>query len=223
MATNANRFGFDSYCGLSCVRGRCASTIGYYPNHRNLKMDDEVVMHKWYVIQVLSSHEKRVKKTLEENIQMHGMSESVSQVYLPTEMVMDVKDGQQRMVEKRLWPGYLLVKMELNDDTWMFVKGTNGVIDFLGGGKPQPVSDEEIQSLVVDLSNKGTAAKPRHAFEIADRVKINQGVFASFEGVVDHVDQERGRLSVTVSIFGRETRVEDLEFWQVEEVSTDSV
>lgn len=186
-------------------------------------MDDEVVMHKWYVIQVLSSHEKRVKKTLEENIQMHGMSESVSQVYLPTEMVMDVKDGQQRMVEKRLWPGYLLVKMELNDDTWMFVKGTNGVIDFLGGGKPQPVSDEEIQSLVVDLSNKGTAAKPRHAFEIADRVKINQGVFASFEGVVDHVDQERGRLSVTVSIFGRETRVEDLEFWQVEEVSTDSV
>lgn len=180
-------------------------------------------MHKWYVIQVLSSHEKRVKKTLEENIQSHGMAGSVSEVLLPTEMVVDVKDGQQRMVEKRLWPGYLLVKMDFNDDTWMFVKGTSGVIDFLGGGKPQALSDSEVEALLQDMTQKTTHAKPRHAFEVGDRVKINQGVFASFEGSVDFVDQERGRLSVTVLIFGRETKVEDLEFWQVEEVQTDSL
>lgn len=180
-------------------------------------------MHKWYVIQVLSSHEKKVKKTLEENIQSHGMAETVSQVLLPTEMVMEVKDGQQRMIEKRLWPGYLLVKMALDDETWMFIKGTNGVIDFLGGGKPQPLGDAEVEALLQDMTHKTVSAKPRHAFEIGDRVKINQGVFASFEGLVDKVDLERGRLSVTVSIFGRETRVEDLEFWQVEEVHTDSI
>lgn len=178
-------------------------------------------MHKWYVIQVLSSHEKRVKKALEENIQTHNMSEMVSQVFLPIETVIDVKEGQQRSVEKRLWPGYLLIKMELNDDSWMFVKETNGVIDFLGGGKPQPLSDEEVQALIDDLSQKTGTVKSRHTLEIGDRVKINQGVFASFEGVVDHVDSERGKLSVTVSIFGRDTKVDDLEFWQVEEVTAE--
>lgn len=180
-------------------------------------------MHKWYVIQVLSSHEKKVKKTLDENIQSQGMGALVSEVLLPTEMVVDVKDGQQRMVEKRLWPGYLLVKMELTDDSWMFVKSTNGVIDFLGGGKPQPLTDQEVETLLSDLSQPTGSAKPRHIFDIGSRVKINHGVFASFEGVVDHVDLEKGRLGVTVSIFGRETKVEDLEFWQVEEVITDSV
>lgn len=181
------------------------------------------IEQKWYVIQVLSSHEKRVKKTLEENIQSHSMSEIISEVLLPTEMVMDVKEGQQRMVEKRLWPGYLLVKMALDDESWMFVKGTSGVIDFLGGGKPQALSNSEMETLLQDMTQKTSHAKPRHAFELGDRVKINQGVFASFEGVVDAVDQERGRLSVTVSIFGRENKVEDLEFWQVEEVQTDSL
>lgn len=180
-------------------------------------------MHRWYVVQVLSSHEKKVKKTLEENIQSQGMSELILEVFLPTETVVDVKEGQQRMVEKRLWPGYLLVKMELNDDTWMFVKGTNGIIDFLGGGKPQPLSDEEVETLQSDMTAKTGTVKPRHTFSVGDRVKINQGVFASFEGSVNHVDQERGRISVTVSIFGRETKVEDLEFWQVEEVQNDSI
>jgi transcriptional antiterminator NusG len=180
-------------------------------------------MHQWYVIQVLSSHEKRVKKTLEENILSHNMTEFVSEIFLPTEIVVDVKDGQQRSTEKRLWPGYLLVKLEMSDETWMFIKSANGVIDFLGGGKPQPLSDSEVETIISDLAQQTGTVKARHAFEIGDRVKINQGVFASFEGHVEKVDLEHGKLNVVVSIFGRETKVEDLEFWQVEEASTDPI
>lgn len=179
-------------------------------------------MHKWYVIQVLSSHEKKVKKTLEENLESQGMEGFVSEVLLPTEQVAEVKSGEQKVVERRLWPGYLFVKMELNDDSWMFIKNSNGVIDFLGGGAPEPLSDHEVDALINDLRTKKEHVAPKHAFDIGDRVKINHGVFASFEGVVEAVDHERGRLTVLVTIFGRDTKVDDLEFWQVEEVQGES-
>ncbi len=176
-------------------------------------------MHKWYVVQVLSSQEKKARKALEENRQAHGMLELVDRVVLPTENVSEVKRGQQRIVEKRLWPGYLLVKMTLNEDSWMYVKNTSGVVDFLGGAKPNELTDEEIDELLKDIEDRKTKVSQKHKFEAGDKVKITDGVFVNFVGVVVEVFPDRGRLSVLVSIFGRDTRVDDLEFWQVEQAT----
>lgn len=178
-------------------------------------------MHKWYVIQVLSTQEKKVKKSLEEYRESQGMTELIEQVLVPTENVSEVKKGQQKISEKRIWPGYILVKMTLNDESWMYVKNTAGVIEFLGGEVPTALSDEEVQSILADLDDKKKKVTQKHKFEIGDKVKINDGVFVNFVGTVQEVFHEKGRLSVLVTIFGRETRVDDLEFWQVEEVSED--
>jgi transcriptional antiterminator NusG len=174
-------------------------------------------MHKWYVVQVLSSQEKRAKKTLEETRQAHGMLECIDRVVLPTENVSEVKRGQQRVVEKRLWPGYLLIKMELNEQSWMYVKNTTGVVDFLGGENPNELSDDEVDALLKEMEDRRTKVSQKHKFEVGDKVKITDGVFVNFVGTVVEVFQDKGRLSVLVSIFGRDTRVDDLEFWQVEE------
>lgn len=176
-------------------------------------------MHKWYVVQVLSSCEKKAKKALEENRQAHGVQEFIEQVILPTENVSEVKRGQQKVVEKRLWPGYLLVRMTLNDQTWMYVKNTTGVVGFLGGEKPNELQEEEVNALLRDLEDKSSKVSQKHKFEIGDKVKITDGVFVNFIGSVTDVNHEKGRLSVLVSIFGRDTRVDDLEFWQVEETN----
>ncbi len=178
-------------------------------------------MMKWYVIQVLSTHEKKVKKTLEEMRQSEGYAGLIEEVLLPTENVLEVKKGQQRITEKRIWPGYLLVKMTLTDETWSFVRNTQGVIDFLGGESPTALSEEEVQAVLRDLEGKQEKVTQKHKVTVGDRVKITDGVFVNFIGTVIEVNLEKGRLSVLVSIFGRDTRVDDLEFWQVEEVSED--
>jgi len=157
-----------------------------------------------------------VKKALEENRESKGMNELVSEVLVPTENVAEVKRGQQRVSEKRMWPGYILVKMELTDDAWMYVKNTNGVIDFLGGEKPLPLPQQEIDTILSEIEAKKQGVVHKHNIQSGDKVKINDGVFVNFIGTVQEVFHEKGRLSVLVSIFGRETRVDDLEFWQVE-------
>lgn len=179
-------------------------------------------MHKWYVLQVLSTHEKKAKKALEEHLELKGMSDQIVEILLPTENVSEVKKGQQHIVEKRLWPGYLLVKMNLNDETWQYVKNTNGVIDFLGGTKPTPLTDAEVQDILRDLEDKKQKVTQKHKFAVGDRVKITDGVFVNFIGTVTEVFHEKGRLSVMVSIFGRDTRVDDLEFAQVEEITDEA-
>lgn len=179
-------------------------------------------MHKWYVVQVLSTHEKKVKKALEEHRELKGMGDLIEKVLLPTENVSEVKKGQQKVVEKRLWPGYLLIKMLFNDDTWQYVKNTAGVIDFLGGDKPTALSDAEVEEILKDLEDKKQKVTQKHKFNIGDRVKITDGVFVNFIGTVTDVFHEKGRLSVLVSIFGRETRVDDLEFTQVEEITDET-
>lgn len=176
-------------------------------------------MYKWYVVQVLSTHEKKAKKALEEHLELKGMSDQIEQILLPTENVSEVKKGQQHIVEKRLWPGYLLVKMNLNDESWQYVKNTNGVIDFLGGDKPVPLTDAEVNDILKDLEDKKQKITQKHKFEVGDRVKITDGVFVNFIGTVTEVFHDKGRLSVLVSIFGRDTRVDDLEFGQVEEIT----
>lgn len=179
-------------------------------------------MHKWYVVQVLSTHEKKVKKALEEHLELKGMTDQIEQILLPTENVSEVKRGQQHVVEKRLWPGYLLIKMNLNDESWQYIKNTNGVIDFLGGDKPTPLTDIEVNEILKDLEDKKQKITQKHKFEVGDRVKITDGVFVNFIGKVTEVFYDKGRLSVLVSIFGRDTRVDDLEFAQVEEITDDN-
>ena len=174
---------------------------------------------KWYVVQVLSSHEKKVQRTIEENKEKSGMGSSVADILIPTENVSEVKSGQQKITEKRIWPGYVLIKMDLNDESWSFIRNTNGVLGFLGGDKPLPLADTEVDAILKELEKKKTGVVQKHKVDIGDHVKITDGVFVNFTGTVLEVNHEKGRLSALVSIFGRETRVDDLEFWQVEQVN----
>lgn len=178
--------------------------------------------NNWFVVQVLSGHEKKVKKTIEENIAKSGMEEIVEEVVVPTENVAEVKGGQQRITEKKLWPGYILVKMQMSDEAWMFIKNSNGVIGFLGGGKPTPLTTKEVEDILKDLMSKKGEVIQKHNIQVGDKVKIVDGVFVNFTGIVNEVMHDKGRLSVMVSIFGRETRVDDLEFWQVEQLPADA-
>lgn len=179
-------------------------------------------MHKWYVIQAVSGQEKKVKKALEENREAKGMIELVEEVLVPSEHVAEVKQGQQKVMEKRLWPGYVILKMTLTDDSWMYVKNTNGVLGFLGGDPPTPLTDKEVDEILKEAEGKKGDVVQKHKINVGDRVKINDGVFVNFIGNVIEVFHDKGRLSVMVSIFGRETRVDDLEFWQVEQVPEES-
>ena len=134
-------------------------------------------MHKWYVVQVISGQEKRVKKAIEENRDSKGMSELVDGVLVPTENVAEVKKGQQKVSEKKLWPGYILVKLNLTDDSWMYVRNTNGVLGFLGGEKPQPLAQSEVDALLKDLEEKKKGVVQKHNITTGDKVKITDGVF----------------------------------------------
>jgi transcriptional antiterminator NusG len=174
-------------------------------------------MHHWYVVQVISGLEKKVKKSIEEGRAQAGMEAAVAQVVLPTENVSEVKKGQQRIVERKVWPGYVIIQMEINDESWQYIKSFDGVIGFLGGEKPVPLSEAEVQTILSELENKQGGLVHRHDIRAGDKVKIVDGVFETFTGTVVDSDANKGKLNVLVSIFGRETKVE-LEFWQVEKV-----
>ncbi|MFT4551504.1 MAG: transcriptional antiterminator NusG [Chlamydiales bacterium] len=183
---------------------------------------DRGSMHKWYVVHVLSTHEKKVKRALDEFRESTGMNDFIGEVLVPIENVLEVKRGEQKVTEKRLWPGYIMVQMTLTDESWMFVKNTSGVIDFLGGDKPAPLSNEEVEALMEDLASKKDKVTQKHLFQVGDTIKIVDGVFVNFVGDVIEVFSDKGQLSAMISIFGRETRVDDLEFWQVEAVQPDT-
>lgn len=176
---------------------------------------------QWYVVQVMSSQEKKVKKALDEGREQHGMLQHIDEILLPIEKVSEVKGGEQKIVEKRMWPGYLLIKMDMTDESWDYVKTTNGVIDFLGGGKPTSLSDREVEQILRDLESKKDTVTQKHKFQVGDNVKIVDGVFVNFVGTVTEVHHDKGKLSAKVSIFGRETLVDDLDFIQVEEINED--
>ena len=178
-----------------------------------------MTIQKWYVVQVFTAQEKKVKKSLEDFREASGMLELIEEILLPTENVMEVKKGEQKVVEKRIWPGYVLVRMNLTDDSWQYIKNTNGVIDFLGGESPTSLTEHEVEEILRDLENKEGEITQKHKFEVGNRVKITDGVFVNFIGTVVEVFHDKGRLSAMVSIFGRDTRVDDLEFWQVEETN----
>ena len=176
----------------------------------------------WYVIQIISGQEKKIKRNLEENRVSKGMVDFIDEVLIPSENVAEVKRGEQKITEKRLWPGYALIKMKMNDESWMYVKNTNGVIDFMGSGKPIPLLEDEVENILSDLKHRKEEVAYKYKVSVGTQVKIVDGVFINCIGTVLEVNHEKGRLSAMVSIFGRETRIDDLEFWQVEEISSDS-
>jgi transcriptional antiterminator NusG len=170
---------------------------------------------KWYVIHTLSGQEHRVKETLANKIKISEMDELVSQVLIPSENVAEVKGGKKTISSRKFFPGYLLVEMVLTDETYYFIRQTPGVIGFIGSGTPIPLQEHEIQDILVQIEAKKEKVKPKVLFDLGETIKITDGPFVNFNGVIDEVNPDKGKLKVLVSIFGRSTPVE-LEYWQVE-------
>ena len=172
---------------------------------------------QWYVIQVYSGFEKNVQKTLKERIIRENMEQYFGEILVPVEEVVDIKNGRRTVSERKFFPGYVLVEMEMSDDSWHLVKSTPRVSGFVGGvaNRTLPISQKEVETIMAQVQVDGEKPKPRVSFEIGQRVRVNEGPFADFNGIVEEVNYERNKLRVSVQIFGRETPVE-LEFGQVE-------
>jgi len=169
----------------------------------------------WYVIHVYSGFEKKVAQSIEEQAKQSGMDEDIMQVLVPVEEVVEMRRGLKVQSERKFFPGYVLVQMELTDETWHLVKNTPKVTDFLGGkGRPIPISDREAEHIMHQVQEGIDRPKPSVTFEVGEQVRVCDGPFNSFNGLVEEVDEERARLKVAVSIFGRATPVE-LEYAQV--------
>jgi len=174
---------------------------------------------QWYILKVQSNREDSIRETLLRRIQMQGLDRFFGDVIVPKEQVTEFKGGKKRIVWRKLYPGYLLVNMILNDDTWYLVRETGGIGDFTGSaGRPSPMLPQDVAKLLNKAEEK-TDETPRLkiAFKKGDRVKINEGTFENFEGEVEQIDEANGRVTVMLSIFGRSTPV-DIEYWQIESV-----
>jgi len=175
--------------------------------------------HKWYIVHAYSNFEKKVAESLREQAKAQGLEDKFSEILVPTEDVVEVRRGRKFNSERKFFPGYVLVKMELTDEAYHLVKNTPKVTGFLGSGsKPIPVSEKEVQRIVGTAQETVERPKQMLSFDIGEKVKIVGGHFASFDGIVESVDPEHSRLRVSVSIFGRATPV-DLEYSQVEKTA----
>jgi transcription termination/antitermination protein NusG len=172
---------------------------------------------RWYVVHAYSGYEKQVMRALIERIGRSGLEEQFGEVLVPTEEVVEIRSGQKRRSERKFFPGYVLVQMELNDDTWHLVKSTPRVMGFIGGkaDKPAPLSDVEANRILDRVQQVGDKPTPKTLFEPGEIVRVTDGPFNDFNGVVEEVNYEKSRLRVAVTIFGRSTPVE-LDFGQVE-------
>ena len=171
----------------------------------------------WYVIQAFSNCEAKVKAALEERIEMSGLSDKFGDIMIPTEQVTELKKGQKKQLERKFFPGYMLVNMEMNDDTWHLVRKTPNVMGFIGGSRnrPHPLTDEEFDKITNRVDEAVESPKFKTVFESGETVRINDGPFNDFNGIVEEVDYEKNLIKVSVSIFGKATPVE-LNFSQVE-------
>ena len=172
---------------------------------------------RWYVIQAYSGYEQQVMRSLQERIQRSGLEGKFGEILVPTEEVVEMRDGKKRKSDRKFFPGYVLVQMEMDDDTWHLVKESPKVLGFIGGraDKPAPISDAEANAILQRVEEGVDQPKPKVLFEPGEVVRVTDGPFADFNGVVEEVNYEKNRLRVSVLIFGRSTPVE-LEFGQVE-------
>jgi transcriptional antiterminator NusG len=172
----------------------------------------------WYVVHTQTGSEEKVKSSLEHRISQEGMQELVSKVIIPTEQVSEVRSGKKKISQRKFFPGYLLVEMELNEQTYLFVKTVPGVTGFIGlGRRPMPLPKEEVDNILKKTEETQVKPSPKILFEKGEQVRITEGPFLNFNGNIDEIHPEKGKIKVSVSIFGRSTPVE-LEYWQVEKI-----
>lgn len=173
---------------------------------------------RWYVVHVYSGFEKKIAQSIEEQASQAGMEDDIREVLVPMEEVVEMRRGAKVSSERKFFPGYVLVNMNLTDETWHLIKNTPKVTDFLGNkGRPVPISDTEAKRIVYQVQEGVERPRPAITFEIGEQVRVCDGPFTSFNGLVEDVDEERARLKIAVSIFGRATPVE-LEYAQVEKL-----
>ncbi len=172
---------------------------------------------RWYVVHAYSGYEKTVQRALLERIERAGMQDKFGQILVPVEEVVEMKSGQKAISERKFFPGYVLVQMELTDETWHLVKSTPKVSGFLGGTalKPTPISEKEVNNILQQIQEGVEKPKPKVLFEVGEAVRVNEGPFSDFHGTVEDVNYDKSKLRVSVLIFGRSTPVE-LDFGQVE-------
>jgi len=172
---------------------------------------------RWYVVQAYSGYELKVKNLMAERIEREGLSDHFGEILVPTEEIVEMRAGQQRKSERKFFPGYVLVEMEMDDDSWHLVKNTPRVLGFIGGtaDRPAPISEKEANEILQRVEDSTDKPKPKVLFEPGEVIRVTDGPFADFNGVVEKVDYDKSRVKVSVSIFGRSTPV-DLEFSQVE-------
>lgn len=182
-----------------------------------MESKEQQMTMRWYVVHAYSGYEKKVASSLKERIELHGMNDRFGEVLVPTEEVIEMRAGQKRKSERKFFPGYMLVQMELDDETWHLVKETPRVLGFIGGkaDAPSPITDAEANAILSRIEEGTEAPRPKTMFEPGELVRVIDGPFNDFNGVVEEVNYEKSRLNVAVLIFGRSTPVE-LEFGQVE-------
>lgn len=172
----------------------------------------------WYVLRVQSGREDRVANNLRKRIAAAGLEETIPQVLVPTETVSEIKNGKKRTRKRKLYPGYIVCEMDITDDAWFLIRETSGIGDFVGAhGRPAPMSPKEVEGLLGTMEESEEKPKIQIQFQKGESVKVKEGPFESFDGIVDEVDAEKGMVKVIVTIFGRPTPVE-LEYWQVEAI-----
>lgn len=178
--------------------------------------------HQWFIIHTLSGQEMKVKESIEKRLAAEEMTEYIREILVPMEKVAEVRNGKKSVTNRKLYPGYVFLDLALFDESrrvqekpWYFIKETPGVIGFASGDPPSPSSAEEIDSIKSQITESEDSERPRVNFQVGETVKVNDGPFLNFEGMIEEMDPEKGRLKVTVNIFGRNTPVE-LEYWQVE-------
>ncbi|HXX54192.1 MAG TPA: transcription termination/antitermination protein NusG [Thermodesulfovibrionales bacterium] len=168
----------------------------------------------WYVVHTYSGYEEKVKLSIEDKVEKKDLKEKITRILIPTEKVIELRAGKKRESDKKFYPGYILVEMDLDDETWHLVRSTPRVTGFVGGTKPVPIPEEEVEIILQQLE-KGPAPQVKTQFQKGENIRIIDGPFTNFVGYVDEVDMDHGRLKIMVSIFGRQTPVE-LHFFQVE-------
>jgi transcriptional antiterminator NusG len=180
---------------------------------------ERLMSKRWYVVHAYSGMEKSVARALQDRVERAGMQDQFGKILVPTEEVVEMKNGQRTISERRFFPGYVLVEMEMNDDTWHLVKNTGKVTGFVGGSghKPTPISEKEVDKIMSQMQEGVEKPKPKTLWEVGEMVRVREGPFTDFNGNVEEVNYEKSRLRVSVTIFGRATPVE-LEFGQVEKV-----